>query len=165
MPKATESPGARLRILWQRLSPLPGGAWLFSRLLGVMVPYSGTIGATVQHFSPGQVTVRLRDRRKVRNHLNSVHAIALANLGELCTGLSLVGALGSDVRGILVGIETRYTKKARGMLDAEARCEVPVVTDPIDYTVHAEIRDAAGDVVAVTTAHWRLGPVKEARQS
>lgn len=126
-----------------------------------MVPYSGTMGATVVQLEPGRVRVRLRDRRRIRNHLGSVHAIALANLGELATGLALIGGLGPEARGILTGIDVRYTKKARGMLEAEARCPIPEeVTEPMDRSVRAEIRDAEDDVVATVTAHWRLGPVR-----
>jgi acyl-coenzyme A thioesterase PaaI-like protein len=128
-----------------------------------MVPYSGSIGARVEHFEPGHVTVALRDRRRVRNHLRSVHAIALANVGELSTGLAVLGAMGADVRGILTGLEVSYLKKARGRLTAEAKCSVPPVTGPVDWRVEATIRDAAGDAVAVVTAMWRLAPVTGAR--
>ena len=159
MSRALESPGVRLRGLWARLSPLPGGRWLFSRLLGRMVPYTASLGATVVHFEPGHVRVQLRDRRRVRNHLRSVHAIALANLGELSTGLSLIGALGADVRGILTGLEVTYSKKARGLLEAEARCTIPDVTETVDHMVETHIRDAKGDTVAVVSARWRLSPV------
>lgn len=159
MPSHHDAPGARLRALWRRLSPLPGGRWLFSRLLGRMVPYSGSIGARVERFDAGHVEVSLRDRRRVRNHLRSIHAIALVNLGELTTGLAALGALPPDVRGILVGIDASYRKKARGRLVAEARCDPPDVRGNVEIDVVAEIRDGAGDAVTVVTARWRLSPV------
>ncbi|MDA0313470.1 MAG: DUF4442 domain-containing protein [Gemmatimonadetes bacterium] len=142
------------------MSGLPGGRWIFSRLLGFMVPYTGGLGATVIFFEPGHVRVRLTDRRKVRNHLHSVHAMALGNMGELSTGLAVLGAMPPSVRGILTGFEISYQKKARGVLIAEARCEVPAVTDFVDYSVESEIRDAENDVVATVRALWRLGPTK-----
>jgi len=154
-----ESPGARLRRLWARLSPLPGGTWVFSKLLGIMVPYTGRLGPTVVYFEPGHVRAQLKDRRSVRNHLKSVHAMALANLGELATGLAVLGAMPATVRGILTGFDITYTKKARGLLTAESQCEIPHVTDSIEYRVEAVIRDAKGDSVATVRATWLLGPV------
>ena len=159
MSKAHESPGVRIRALWLRLSPLPGGRWLFSRIIGSMVPYSGTLGATVVRLDPGWVVTRLRDRRRVRNHLRSVHAVALANLGELTTGLAMLGALPATVRGILTGLEVGYVKKARGTLEAEAKCLVPEVTESAEYVVTATIRDEQGDDVATVRARWLLSPM------
>ncbi len=150
---------ARLQSLWRRLAPLPGGRWLFSRLFAWMVPYSGTVRPRIAHLEPGHVKVVLRDRRAVRNHLRSVHAIALANVGEVASGLAMVGALPPTVRGILVGLDVVYHKKARGVLEAECRCEVPEVTESAEHTAVAHVRDADGDEVATVTSRWLLGPV------
>jgi len=158
MSRSSESPGARLLRLYERLSPWPGGRWLFTRLLGRSVPYTDTMGATVTLFEPGRARVELRDRRRVRNHLGSVHAIALANLGELATGLAVLGSLSPSVRGILTGIEMTYTKKARGRLTAEARCEPGEVTATREQVVEARIVDSGGELVASARATWLLSP-------
>ena len=38
MGKAQESPGERLRAMWERLAPMPGGKWLFSKVVGLTAP-------------------------------------------------------------------------------------------------------------------------------
>ncbi len=148
--------GGNIYPLWQSLSARPGGRWLFNRMLRWRVPYSGALGARVEDLQPGRSHISLRDRRAVRNHLNSIHAIALANLGEMASGLALMSALLPTQRAIVVALHIEYLKKARGRLHAEGRCELPEVKGPTDCTVQAEIRDAAGEAVARVRVQWRL---------
>lgn len=156
---STSSTGGTLLNVWQRLRPWPGGSLLFSRLLGWMVPYSGTLGARVEVLEPGYARVALRDRRRVRNHLKSVHAIALINLAELTGGLAVATALRPETRGIVVHIAMEYLKKARGRLTAESRASVPAPIDTdIEHHVQAQIFDAGGECVARAEVRWRLGP-------
>jgi acyl-coenzyme A thioesterase PaaI-like protein len=156
------SPGATLRSAWARLSPLPGGSWLFSRLLGLMNPYSGAVGARVVRLEPGYAQLVLKDRRAIRNHLDSVHAIAIANVAEMASGLAMLAALPEGARGIPVAIRIEYFKKARGLLTAEARLTLPDVSVDGTHDFTSTVKDAAGDDVARATVTWKLGPDKAA---
>ena len=158
MSGAGPAPAERMLGLWQRLRPLPGGSWIFSRCLGVMVPYTGSIGAHVRELRPGFSRVTLRDRRAVRNHLGSVHAVALVNLGEVASGLALLSQLPPGIRSIPVALSIDFLKKARGPLVCESSCSAPPVTESVEHEIVADIRDQAGETVARIRVLWRLSP-------
>jgi uncharacterized protein (TIGR00369 family) len=148
----------RIRSLWQRFEPLPGGKRLFSLALGRLAPYTGTISPRVEELRDGYARVVMRDRRAVRNHLRSVHAIALMNLAEVTSGLALTYALPADARAILTGLSIDFLKKARGTLTAEATLEPPRTSERREYELESRIRDEVGDVVAIAHARWLVGP-------
>lgn len=149
--------GPGLRTQWRRFAGLPGGRWLFSRALGRYVPYTGSLGAVVRVLEPGHCVVELRERRRLRNHLDSIHAMALGNLAEMVTGLALMNSLPDNTRGILTGFSIEYLKKARGRLTAECRCELPPDKLEAEHVITGEIRDQDGELVAVARAHWLTG--------
>ena len=156
MAKTFDAPGGIVAAWWNRLKDKPGGRTLFSMLIGRMAPYTNTIGARVQELGPGHSRWVMRDRRKVRNHLNSIHAVALVNLAEVASGTAMLMGLSSDVRGIVTGLTIEYRKKARGTLTATCTCMVPAVTSEMSFDVPAVITDSSGDVVAEAHVTWKL---------
>ena len=161
---AKKSVAVQVRSQWERLKGLPGGKRIFSWGLGRTAPYTGTIGALVDELEPGYAKVLLTDRKKVRNHLNSIHAIALMNLGEVTTGLAVLSGMPDDARGILAGLSMEYHKKGRGTLTAECRCDLPKTSERQEYTIIGEIRDAGGELVATASARWLIGPMESGRK-
>lgn len=152
-------PGSLLE-LWKRLSRYPGGQWLFCKLFGRAVPYSGSVRPRIKVLEPGHAEIEITDRRSNRNHLGSVHAIALMNLAEMTSGLAMMAGLPPTVRGIVTTLSMTYHKKARGTIRAIAHVEVPVVTEERDFDVKAECFDRERVLVATGNIRWRLGPVK-----
>jgi len=147
-----------LDVWWNRLAPLPGGKRVFSWLLAWLVPYTGTVRPYVLELLPGHAKVRMADRRAVRNHLRSIHAVALANLAEVTSGLALTSALPASARGIPISRAITYLKKARGTLIAQADVRIPDASREAEYDFESVISNAAGETVARATVRWRIGP-------
>jgi acyl-coenzyme A thioesterase PaaI-like protein len=146
--------------LWRRLRVLPGGQWLFARIFSFLVPYSGSVRPRIRVFEPGHAEVEIPDCRANRQHLGSVHAIALINAAEQASGLAMLAALPDGIRGIVTQISMQYLKKARGTIRAVSHVAVPLVNADMDFDVAADCLDRKGELVARATVRWRLGPVR-----
>jgi len=154
----SESATSAILHTWNRLQAFPGGRALFRFFLGRRVPYTGSISPDVLELTPGRARVAMQDRPRLRNHLRSLHAVALTNLGELATGLAVTSSLPADARGIPIGFSIEFLKKARGTIEASCATEIDSNPEERDIEVAAELKDQAGDTVARFTALWRVGP-------
>lgn len=130
---------------------------MFSLFFGWMVPYSGSVRPRIRTLEPGHAEVEIPDRRGNRQHLRSIHAIALMNVAEQASGLALLTGLPEGVRGIVTGISMQYFRKARGTIRAVSRVAPPEVTGDLEFDVIADCIDRQGELVARATVRWRLG--------
>mmetsp|Transcript_9291 Transcript_9291/g.18118 ORF Transcript_9291/g.18118 Transcript_9291/m.18118 type:complete len:207 (-) Transcript_9291:117-737(-) len=160
---ATASGGMKYKDIFNTLKGLPFGKTLFSALLGFVAPYSASIGAYVENLELNSVTVTMQDRPWLRNPFSSVHALALANLGELASGLATLSTLQNlkHVRGIPVRVDTVYKKKARGVITCKSSLtkllsEISELDGEVEKKVESVMTDAKNDVVAVTEVTWKF---------
>jgi len=122
--------------LYRRIQALPLGKWLFSKAICFKAPYFHSIDPRVVRLEPGYAEWRLRKRRRVTNHIGTVHALAMGNLAEMCAGTCIEASLPRHLRWIPKRMTVEYLAKAtsdlRGVsvLDAQAlrvgECVVPV---------------------------------------
>lgn len=158
--KVSSSSRNSVRDLWDRLRGVPGGKLIFSRLASEAAPYTATIRARVEDLRRGHAEVSMRDRYRVRNHLQSVHAVALVNLAELTGNLALAYSLPDDARFIVSGLSIDYIKKARGKIRGVCDCPVPESSERKEYEVLVSLQNEAGEEVARATLRSLVGPKK-----
>lgn len=132
-----------LATLWEKTNGLPMGNRIFSTLYAQKAPYFATIHATVTELRPNYAELQLPKRRSVKNHIGTVHAIALCNGAEMAMGALAEMTCPADKRWIPAGMDIRYTAKA------DSDITVIAETDPEQWENDGEL---AVRVKALTTA-------------
>jgi acyl-coenzyme A thioesterase PaaI-like protein len=126
----------------------------------------GSIPIYVKELSPSSCSLSMRDSYWVRNPFKSIHAAALINLGEACTGLAMLSWMEYNknaYKGIVTKIEATYYKKARGTIRADT-CLNNITTsdhDDVDVPVKALLTDSSNTVVGNVIVYWTIRSVKK----
>lgn len=96
---------------------------------------------------PGRAEARLKKRRRVQNHIGTVHAIACANLCEFVAGLVAEATTPEDMRWIPRGMSVDYLAKAETSL--RAVCSMPTISSGKnqDVIVSVDVLDRGGNCV------------------
>lgn len=157
-----EHPPSTLARTWDKLSRLPAGRHLFSRVLGRMVPYGSTISPFVEALGPGYARICIKITRKLMNHIQSAHAMALGNLAELTGGLALTFAMPGNMRLVAAKFTLEYKKRGYGKLTAESNAPLLDWTLPKQVVeVEVFIRDEAGEVVVRGVGEYHISRPRE----
>ncbi len=145
---------------FQRLGGSAPGRWLFTRLVCLQAPYFASISPVVQELAPGRCVARIKHRRRVRNHIGTVHAIALCTLAELTAGLGTDVSIPASMRWIPKGMTVRYLKKAVGTMTST--CTIPPATEGAaqDLVAHVDVRDPLGELVFDADVAMYVSPRK-----
>ncbi len=137
--------------IYQRLATWPGGKWLFSLGVCFTAPYFATIRPRVLELTPERSRWTMRKRRRVHNHIGTVHALAMGNLCEVAAGSLMECAVRPAQRWIPKGMDIRYLAKAQTDLVAEATLAPEHQGKTGDLPVEVDVQDANGQVVVHAT--------------
>ena len=135
--------------MYRRLARISPSGWLFSRAVSFRAPYFASIKPLVTRLEPGLCVAEIKHRRRVQNHIGTVHAIALCNLAELTAGLVCEASLPTTMRWIPKGMSVEYLAKASGRMQAEAKPAIPAVHAEAGYElpITVSVRDPGGTEV------------------
>ncbi|WP_372736506.1 hotdog fold domain-containing protein [Nocardioides sp.] len=139
--------------LWQKTTNLPVvgealGTRAFSLVFGQKAPYFFSIRPRFTVIEPNHAELVIKDRRRVHNHIGTVHAIALCNGLEAAMGALAEASIPKDKRWIPKGMEVAYTAKAAGDVTCIAQTDPEQwVSDNPDLPVRVRGELADGTVV------------------
>lgn len=114
---------------------------LFSRT----VKFVGTARIDVTGISRDRVEMRLKNRKRVQNHIGGIHAAGMALLAESATGLVLGMNLPDDRIPLLKTLHVDYVKRCSGDLRAEA-----TLTPAQQHAIESEPRGEVDIAVVLT---------------
>ena len=158
----SENSTPRTLRLYRKFTRFPMGKWLFSRTVCLTAPYFGSISPRFESLEPGKAVVSMKNRRRVRNHIGTVHAIAMCNLCELAAGTMTDVSVPAGMRWIPKGMQVEYLNKATTDLVATAQLPGPIIPgDAFELPVVTEVRDSAGVIVLKATITMWVSPKKQ----
>jgi len=132
--------------LYEKISKLPFGQYIFSKVLAFQAPYFSSIKPLITELRPGYCQVKINDRRSIRNHIGSINAGAMCTLSELTAGLAVESSIPSRLRWIPKEMTVKYTKKAMGKLTGICSFDLAILQAGNIY-IPFEIKDESDDVV------------------
>ncbi|KJV28628.1 hypothetical protein VI06_11430 [Aquitalea magnusonii] len=138
---------------------------VLSLLFGRFVPFLATSGIRFEQAGHTRLTVSIRNRRKVQNHIKGVHAAAMALLAETASGFVVGMNVPDDKLMLLKSMKVNYVKRAQGDMRAVAtltdeQIRSMYTTDKGDVLVDVTVTDESGESPVVCEMVWAWVPKK-----
>jgi uncharacterized protein (TIGR00369 family) len=137
-----------------------------SKALGKVIKYVGTSGLRFEKVTANECIVVIPNRKKVQNHMGSVHAAAMGLLAETATGF-MTGLTVPDNRIIVIkSMNLEYLKQATGDMTAVATFSDEQVdfiknNEKADINVPVVITDEKGIETVKATMVWAWAPKRK----
>ncbi|MBE0365695.1 hypothetical protein PULV_b0330 [Pseudoalteromonas ulvae UL12] len=136
----------KVMALYNKLTPLPFGRRFFTLMITRMAPYFGSMGPLITNLRVNHCECLIKKRRKVFNHIKTVHVIAICNGLEMAMGVMAEASIPKHLRWIPKGMSVDYTAKA----GSDIRCIAQVTPEqwtPGDMLVPVTAYDDQGTIV------------------
>ncbi|WP_129788537.1 hotdog fold domain-containing protein [Promicromonospora panici] len=156
-----------LHAFWKSANSLPViggllGKRIFTLAYTFKAPYFGSIAPRVVNMLPNRAEVVVPNRRRNRNHIGTVHAIAVCNGLEMAMGALAEATVPDDKRWLPKGMEVAYLAKSTGDVTCVAETDQDQWDgDDRDLPVRVRATLDDGTVVVQGTIHLWVTPKKK----
>jgi acyl-coenzyme A thioesterase PaaI-like protein len=160
-----------LRKLSQLMTDAKKSKFALHRLNFVMkmgVPFNRPHKLSISQLGSHSVVCRMRYKRSNFNHINGIHACAIATIGEYCAGVCLMQQFSPELyRLIMSTIQIDYHYQARQDILASAEFDDDQVrelkealeqNDSVKHTMVVDVHDEDKNHIATVTTHWQVKP-------
>jgi acyl-coenzyme A thioesterase PaaI-like protein len=113
--------------------------FLVTQVFSRTVPFVGTSRIKIEELSESRVVMTIANKRRVQNHIKTVHAAAMTLLAESATGILMGMNVPDDKYLVVKSLHVDFQKKASGDMKAFA-----LLTPE---QVHAAQTDAEGEIM------------------
>jgi uncharacterized protein (TIGR00369 family) len=143
--------------------PRPLRPRALSLVLGQVVKFVGTARLDFEELTSARVIVSVRNRRRVQNHIGSVHGAALALLAETASGFVVGVNLPDDRVAVIKTLKVDYRKRYQGRLRATAeltpqQIEAVRTQDKGEVDVKVTVVDEKGTEPVACQMIWAWTP-------
>jgi uncharacterized protein (TIGR00369 family) len=132
-------------------------------MFGRVVPFFGTAGIRIEELSESRVVMTLANKRRVQNHIKTVHAAAMTLLAESATGILMGMNVPDDKYLVVKSLHVDFQKKATGSMKAVATLSDDEVRSAQndaegEIMVNVVVSDEAGNEPIVCQMLWTWKP-------
>lgn len=143
---------------------------LLTTVFGNVVPMVGTAGIHYDLLTQEKVICSIKNRRKMKNHIGGVHAVAIALLAETATGF--VVSMNIQPGGIVLikSLKMNYKQVSKGDIIATATLtasqrELMATTPKGETSVSCIITDATGQSPIEVEMVWVWLPKNKVKKA
>ncbi|MBN2695522.1 DUF4442 domain-containing protein [bacterium] len=126
----------------------------FQNWIKYTIPFASQSRFELINFDKGICSIRMPLIKKNQNHIKTQHAIAIAQLGELTAGLSMISTLPENTLILLKELNVKYIKKGDTDLHSIVKLEFDNFSKKGDISTESEIKSISDELIAVVNCLW-----------
>ncbi len=127
---------------------------VFQNWIKFTIPFASQSRFQLLLFKEGVCSIQMPLIKKNQNHIKTQHAVAIAQLGELTSGLAMISLLPENSLILLKELNVKYIKKGESNLISTVKLDFKDFEKKGDIFINSEIKNLSNEIVAIVNCLW-----------